>query len=156
MTSNQQEARATVVTTPTEREIHVERVFDAPRERVFAVMTDAAMIPEWWGNGTVVDELDVRVGGKWRFSAGDAAFFGEFREIAPPERLVQTFESGYAPGRVHLQTFELEDLGGQTRLTTTLAFDTTEERDQLLQYGGEAGMNETYARLDALLARQAA
>ncbi len=86
---------------------------------------------------------------------GGASFSGEFREIAPPERLVQTFESAYAPGRVHLQTFELEDLGEQTKLTTTLVFDTPEERDQLLQYGGEAGMNETYARLDALLARLA-
>lgn len=155
MTNDQQEARAAVVTTPTEREIYVERVFDAPRNRVFAVITDPALIPEWWGDGTVVDEMDVRVGGKWQFSAGGASFSGEFREIAPPERLVQTFESAYAPGRVHLQTFELEDLGEQTKLTTTLAFDTPEERDQLLQYGGEAGMNETYARLDALLARLA-
>ena len=154
MTNDQQEARAAVVTTPTEREIHVEREFDAPRDRVFAVMTDPALIPEWWGNGTVVEEMDVRVGGAWRFSAeGGASFYGEYREITPPERLVQTFESAYAPGRVHLQTSEFEDLGERTKLTTTFVFDTTEERDQVLQYGGEAGMNQTYARLDALLAR---
>ena len=156
MTNDQQEARAAVVTTPTDREIYVEREFDAPRERVFAVMTDPALIPEWWGNGTVVEEMDVRVGGAWRFSAeGGASFYGEYREITPPERLVQTFESAYAPGRVHLQTSEFEDLGERTKLTTTFVFDTTEERDQVLQYGGEAGMNETYARLDALLARLA-
>lgn len=154
MTNDQQEARAAVVTTPTDREIHVEREFDAPRERVFAVMTDPALIPEWWGNGTAVEEMDVRVGGAWRFSAeGGALFYGEYREITPPERLVQTFESAYAPGRIHLQTSELEDLGERTKLTTTFVFDTTEERDQVLQYGGEAGMNETYTRLDALLAR---
>ena len=68
MTNDQQEARAAVVTTPTDREIYVERVFDAPRDRVFAVITDPALIPEWWGDGTVVDEMDVRVGGEWQFS----------------------------------------------------------------------------------------
>jgi uncharacterized protein YndB with AHSA1/START domain len=57
----------TKVTTPSELEIRVERVFDAPREHVFSVWTDPELIPEWWGDGTVVEEMDVRPGGTWRF-----------------------------------------------------------------------------------------
>jgi uncharacterized protein YndB with AHSA1/START domain len=140
------------LTTPDAREIHVERVFDAPRERVFAAFTDPELIPQWWGGGTVVDQMDVRPGGAWRFVAGEMVFRGEYREVTPPERIVQTFEREGMPGR-HLETTEFADLNGQTKLTLTLAFDTPEERDLLLKYGGEAGMNETYARLDELLAR---
>ena len=57
----------TTVTTPSELEIRVERVFDAPREHVFSVWTDPRLIPEWWGEDTVVEEMDVRPGGAWRF-----------------------------------------------------------------------------------------
>ena len=157
MTTDQEQVRAATVTTPTAREIHVERVFDAPRDRVFAAFTDPKLIPEWWGPTTVVDQMDVRPGGSWRFVAQNAdgsetAFRGTYNEVAPPERIVQTFELEGMPGG-HLQTFAFEALGDQTRLRTTLLFDTTEERDGLLAYGGESGMNETYARLDALFAK---
>ena len=57
----------TSVTTPNELEIRVERVFDAPRAHVFSVWTDPELIPEWWGEGTVVEEMDVRPGGTYRF-----------------------------------------------------------------------------------------
>ena len=57
----------TTVTTPSELEIRVERVFDAPRAHVFSVWTDPQLIPEWWGDGTVVEEMDVRAGGGYRF-----------------------------------------------------------------------------------------
>ncbi len=160
MKHDQQQAATATVTTPTDREIHVERVFDAPRERVFAAFTDPTLIPEWWGPTTVVDQMDVRPGGSWRFVAhnadgSEAAFAGTYREVSPPERILQTFESGWAPGRVHVQTFTFEDLGDRTKLTTTMLFDTTEERDGVLAYGGERGMNESYARLDELLGRLA-
>ena len=160
MTSDQQQAPTATVTTPTDCEIHIERVFDAPRDRVFAAFTDPKLIPEWWGPTTVVDQMDVRPGGSWRFVAhnadgSEAVFQGTYREVIPPERLVQTFESGWTPGRVHVQTFTFEDLGDRTRLTATMLFDTTEERDGLLAYGMERGMNETYARFDELLARLA-
>jgi len=158
--SDQQEAPTTTVTTPTDREIHIERVFDAPRERVFATFIDPTLIPEWWGPTTVVDQMDVRPGGSWRFVAHNAdgsevVFAGTYREVIPPERIVQTFESGWTPGRVHVQTFTFEDLGDRTRLSTTMLFDTTEERDGVLGYGVETGVNETYARFDELLARLA-
>jgi uncharacterized protein YndB with AHSA1/START domain len=164
VTSDSQQARATV-TTPAEREIHIERVFDAPRDRVFAVYTDPALIPEWWGprgTTTIVDTMDVRPGGSWRFVARDAdgtetGFRGTYREITPPERIVQTFEWEGMPGHVSIDTAEFEDLGdGRTKIVTTSIFHTTEERDGMLGSGMEGGMNETYERLDELLARLAA
>ena len=57
----------TTVTTPNELEIRVERIFDAPRTHVYSVWTDPELIPEWWGDGTVVEEMDVRPGGTYRF-----------------------------------------------------------------------------------------
>jgi len=150
------------LSTPTDREIHVERMFDAPRERVFAAMTDPDLISQWWGphgTTTVVDQLDARSGGSWRFVIRDSGgseqgFRGTFREVTPPERLVLTFEWEGMPGHVSVDTFELEDLGDQTRLRTTSLFHTPAERDGMLESGMEGGMNETYARLDELLARQ--
>jgi uncharacterized protein YndB with AHSA1/START domain len=135
----------TVVTTPSELEIRVERVFDAPREHVFAVWTDPALIPEWWGEQTVVEEMDVRPGGRWRFDTGYGPVEGEFREVEPPVRLVQTFQN-------HLQTLEFEDLGDdRTKLTQTMSFATTEERDTTMQYGVEEGAKGGFARVDAVL-----
>ena len=70
MTSDQAQAPSATVTKPSDREIRTERVFDAPRDRVWAVYTDPALIPEWWGPRgvtTVVDKMDMRVGGDWRF-----------------------------------------------------------------------------------------
>src|SRR4029450_9151314 len=79
----------TTVTTPNELEIRVERVFDAPRAHVFAVWTDPQLIPEWWGEGTVVEEMDVRPGGTYRFHSPSGPVEGEYREVDAPERLVR-------------------------------------------------------------------
>ena len=137
---------ATTVTRPNELEIRVERVFDAPRAHVFSVWTDPELIPEWWGDGTVVEEMDVRPGGSYRFQTTFGAIEGEFREVVPPERLVQTFQN-------HLQTLEFEDLGEQTKLTQTMRFETTEERDTTMQYGVEEGAKSGFARIDEVLAK---
>jgi uncharacterized protein YndB with AHSA1/START domain len=136
----------TTVTTPSELEIQVERIFDAPRAHVFSVWTDPQLIPEWWGDGTIVEEMDVRAGGRWRFRTAYGLVEGEFREVEPPERLVQTFQN-------HLQTLEFEDLGEQTKLTQTMRFATTDERDATMQYGVEEGAKGGFARVDALLQR---
>jgi uncharacterized protein YndB with AHSA1/START domain len=136
----------TTVTTPSELEIRVERVFDARREHVYAIWTDAALIPEWWGDGTVVEEMDVRPGGSYRFRTSYGVVEGEFKEVDPPARLVQTFMN-------HLQTLEFEDLGEQTKLTQTMRFDSTEERDTTMQYGVEQGAKSGFARVDEVLAR---
>src|SRR5437763_6867490 len=136
----------TTVTTPNELEIRVERVFDAPRPHVFSVWTDPQLIPEWWGDGTVVEEMDVRAGGTYRFRTAFGVVEGEYREVEAPERLVQTFQN-------HLQTLEFEDLGDRTKLTQTMRFATTEERDTTKQYGVEEGAKNGLERIDALLQR---
>ena len=161
MTNDQAQAPTATVTTPTEREIRIERMFNAPRDRVFAIYTDPALIPEWWGprdTTTIVDEMDVRTGGRWRFVMRDAdgsesGFRGAYREITPPERIVQTFEWEPMAGHVSVETATFEDLGDRTRVVTTSIFHTSEERDGMLGSGMETGLNETYARLDELLAR---
>jgi uncharacterized protein YndB with AHSA1/START domain len=135
---------ATTVTTPSALEIRVERIFDAPRSHVFSVWTDPELIPEWWGGGTVVEEMDVRPGGIYRFRTAHGVVEGEFREVEPPGRLVQTFQN-------HLQTLEFEDLGEQTKLTQTMCFETTEQRDMSMQYGVETGAKAGFARIDEVL-----
>ena len=104
--------------------------------------------------------MDVRPGGRWRFVGRDAdgsenAFRGVYREVTPPERIVQTFEWEGMPGYVCVETATFEDLGDRTKVTTVSLFHTTEERDGMLGSGMESGLNETYARLDELLARLA-
>jgi uncharacterized protein YndB with AHSA1/START domain len=93
--------------------------------------------------------MDVRPGGTYRFNTGHSVVEGEFREVEPPERLVQTFMN-------HLQTLEFEDLGEQTKLTQTMRFATTEERDTTMQYGVEEGAKGGFARVDAVLEKIAA
>lgn len=155
------EQRATSVTTPGEREIRVERIFDAPRERLFEVFTDPQLIPEWWGprgTTTTVEEMDPVAGGSWRFTSADCdgnetGFRGRYREVTAPERIVQTFEWDGMPGYVSVETMTLEDLGAQTKVVNTTIFHTPEERDGMIASGMEKGLSETYERLDELLAR---
>ena len=134
----------TTVTKPNELEIRIERMFDAPRDHVFSVWTDPELIPGWWGENTIVEEMDVRPGGVWRFNTGYGVVEGEYREIDPPARLVQTFQN-------HLQTLEFEDLGEQTKLTQTMHFATAEERDTTMNYGVESGAKGGFARVDEVL-----
>jgi uncharacterized protein YndB with AHSA1/START domain len=161
--SEQDVVGKSTVTLPGEREIHVERIFDAPRDRVFAAYTDAELIPRWWGprsTTTVVEELDARTGGFWRFTmrnedGSETVFRGVFREVTAPERIVQTFEWDGMPGHVSVDTAVFEDLGERTKVTSTSIFHTREERDGMIESDMERGMNETYARLDELLEEQA-
>ena len=161
MTVDEKSPHAVSLTRPSDLEFRVERVFDHPIQRVWAAYTDPALIPQWWGNGTTVDHMDVREGGRWRFvsKAGEGQEFatsGEFLEVTPPKRLVQTFGMEGPFGGRHTQTIELEPVGEGTRLSITSRFDTTEERDQVVAYGAEKGAIGGWARLDALLKRLAA
>ena len=161
--STQQAGEKAIMTIPGEREIHVERVFAAPRERVFAVYIDPELIPHWWGprgTSTRVEELDATPGGAWRFVVTDSdgseiVFRGVFREVVVPERIVQTFEWDGMPGYVSVDSVSFVDLGNRTRVISDSIFFTAEERDGMLESGMEGGMNETYDRLDELLAGQA-
>ena len=149
------------LTTQGDRQFLVERVFDAPRDRVFAAYTDPELIIQWYGpHGTemTVDKMDARTGGDWRFvlrnpDGTETAFRGTYREVTPPERIVQTWEWEGMPGYVSLESATFEDLGDRTKVSTVATFYTQEERDGLLGSGMERGMNETYERLDQLLER---
>ena len=150
----------TTLSTPSDREIVSERIFQAPRERVFAAYTDPELIPRWWGPRSVstsVEEMDVRPGGAWRFcchgaDGSETGFRGIYREVTPPERIVQTFEWEGMPGHVIGETASFEDLGERTKVTTTSLFHMTEERDGMLSSGMEKGLSESHERLDELLA----
>lgn len=142
-------------------EIHVEREFNAPADLVFATMTDPELAPEWWGPRayeTRVDKMDVRPGGEWRFvhigaDGVELAFRGSYREVEPPHRIVQTFEFEPVPGE-SVETMTLEPIGdGRTKMTVVSVFASREARDGMLASGMEGGMNETYERLDELLAK---
>jgi uncharacterized protein YndB with AHSA1/START domain len=147
------------VTTPAEREIHVERIFNAPRDVVWKAMTEPELIAQWWGRGNKLDveRYEAVRGGHWRFvehgPEGTSGFEGRFREVAPPERIVQTFEWDGMPGHVIVETMTLEDLGdGRTKMVNTSLFHTSWERDGMLNSGMEGGMAQSYAALDKLLA----
>ena len=148
------------VTTPSDREIRIERIFNAPRERVWQALTDPKLIVQWWGRGNnlVLERFEVQRGGHWRFVEhgpdGSHGFEGRFREVTPPSRIVQTFEWDGMPGHVAVEDMTLEDLGdGRTRLVTVSLFHTGMERDGMLHSGMEQGLNQSYAALDRVLAQ---
>jgi uncharacterized protein YndB with AHSA1/START domain len=151
--------RKATVTTPTDRSIRIERVFDAPRDRVWRAFTDPKLVAQWWGRGNklVIERLELERGGHWRFVEhspdGVHGFEGRFREVTPPSRLVQTFEWDGMPGYVIIETIEFEEAGsGRTKVVNTSLFYATEERDGMLASGMEEGLDQSYAALDRLLA----
>jgi uncharacterized protein YndB with AHSA1/START domain len=161
-TPTMQSSTRAKITTPSDREIRIERVFAAPRERVWRAMTDPALVAQWWGRGNklVIERFEVTRGGHWRFVEhgpdGVHGFEGRFREVTPPERIVQTFEWDGMPGHVAVEHLTLEDLGnGRTKLTTVSLFHTTADRDGMLQSGMEGGVNQSYAALDNVLTHMA-
>lgn len=143
------------ITTPSEREIRIERIFNVPRERLWKLFTDPALVAQWWGRGNkvVVERMELQRGGHWRFVEhgpnGVHGFEGRYREVTPPQRVVQTFEWDGMPGHVAVETMTLEDLGdGRTRLVTVSLFHTPEERDGMLHSGMEQGLSQSYAALE--------
>ena len=158
-TPTQRPARSSTLTTPSDREIRVERVFDAPLEKVWQACTDPELVAQWWGRGNelVIERMEVERGGHWRYVEhgpdGAHGFVGRYREIVPYERVVQTFEWDGMPGYVAVTTAEFEDLGdGRTKIISTSLFHTTEERDGMLASGMQQGLDESYGALDAVLA----
>lgn len=158
-TATKESRRTAKVTTPADREIRIERIFDAPRDRVWRAFTDPELLAQWWGRGNklVIERLEVERGGHWRFvehgPEGVHGFEGRFREVTPPERIVHTFEWDGMPGYVVVNDTNFEDLGdGTTKMVTTSSFFTSDERDGMLQSGMEQGMNQSYEALDKVLA----
>ena len=121
------------VTTPSDREIRIERTSKPRATGSSRVYTDPELIPRVVGparHTTTVDQMDVRDGGSWRFViAGlrrrETGFRGTYREVTPPERIVQTFEWEGMPGHVCVETATFEDLGDRTNKVTTSMFHTT-------------------------------
>lgn len=152
----------TITAEPGKQEMFITREFDAPRELVFKVITDPELLAQWWGPrylSTIVEKMDVRPGGQWRYIQRDAegheyAFHGVYHEVLAPERIIDTFEFEGLPetGHVTMETMRLEELpGGRTRLVTQSVYQTIMDRDAVLQSGMESGVNETYERLSELL-----
>jgi uncharacterized protein YndB with AHSA1/START domain len=149
------------VTTPSDQEIRMTRLFNAPRERVFEAMTRPEHVREWWGRlgdgySVPVCEIDLRVGGRWRFvnrhPRGEAAFHGEYREIAPPGRVVFTEIFEEFPDSVSVVTADLTEEDGKTRLTATVRYASVEVRDMVLGTGMAKGAGISYDRLEDLVA----
>jgi len=160
MNATKESPRRATIAKPSEREIRIERVFDAPRDQVWRAMTEPELIAQWWGRGNklVVERFELTRGGHWRFvehsDHGVHGFEGRFREVTPPSRVVQTFEWDGMPGHPCVETMTLEDLGdGRTKLVIVSLFLTAEERDGMLASGMETGMNQSYEALDRLLSK---
>jgi uncharacterized protein YndB with AHSA1/START domain len=149
------------VTTPSDTEITLTRLFSAPRDLVWEAMTKPEHVRRWWGclderYSVPVCEIDLRVGGKWRFVGrgpeGDIpAFYGQYLEIDRPGRLVYTEIFEPFPDGGSLVTQRLDEEQGKTRLTVTARYDSRETRDMVIGTGMEKGAAISYDRLEDLV-----
>lgn len=148
------------VTTPSDREIVLTRLFNAPRRLVFEAMTRPEHVRRWWGGlgegySVPACEIDLRPGGRWRFvnrhPKGEVAFSGKYLEIVPPGRLVFTevMEPHPEPGSV--VTTEYTEENGQTRMTATCLYPSREIRDMVVGSGMERGAGLSYDQLENLV-----
>ena len=147
------------VTLPTDEQILVTREFDAPKHLVFKAFTTPELVKQWWhanrGEMTVA-EIDLRVGGKWRYvsvtpDGFEVAFHGEYREIVPNERVVSTeaFEGIPDPdGNATLNTATFAEADGRTTLTLLIEAPSKEVRDAMIESGMEAGMQDALSLLE--------
>jgi uncharacterized protein YndB with AHSA1/START domain len=154
------------VTTPTDREIALTRVFDAPRDLVFEACTKPELLKRWLlgppGWSLPVCEIDLKVGGALRFvwrgpDGTEMGMSGVYREIAPPERLVHTelFDADWTGGET-LVTTVLREQAGRTTLTSTVRYSSREARDAARRTGMEQGVAASYDRLAEMLASKPA
>ena len=152
------------VTTPSDREIAMTRVFNAPRRLVFEALSKPELVKQWLlgppGWTMPVCEIDLRVGGAYRFewSGPDGAKMGTrgiFREVTPPELFVATerFDDPWYPGEA-LITYFLVEQGGKTTLTLTVLYESREARDGVLKTPMDKGVGMSYDRLEQLLDSQ--
>ena len=153
------------VSTPSDHEIRMTRLFDAPRHLVFEAMTRCEHIKRWWGclgEGYSVPEcqMDLRPGGKWRFvnrhPQGEAVFYGVNKEITPPERIVFTEIYEPFPDAESVVTATFTEEGSQTRLNVTVRYPSVEVRDAVLASGMDKGAAISYDRLEEVAQQLAA
>ncbi len=146
------------MTTPSDREIRLTRLFDAPRALVFEAMPPPEHVQQWWGclaegYSVSVCEIDLRPGGAWRFvnrlpNGKEVAFHGVYREIARPERVVNTEIFEEYPDVESVVTTLFAEEKGKTRLTVTAAYPSVEVRDMVLKSGMDRGAALSYDRLE--------
>ena len=149
----------TMYATPNDREVVITRVVDAPRHLVFEAWTDPKYIPRWLApmDWTMpVCEMDARPGGKWRYvyrknDGSEMVLSGTVREVSPPERLVST-ESWGPDWPETVNTLMLTEIAGRTTVTLTVTYPSKEARDAALESGMKDGLEEGFAKLDALVA----
>jgi uncharacterized protein YndB with AHSA1/START domain len=152
-------------TTPSDREIVLTRLFDAPRRLVFEAMTKPEHVRRWWGilddqHSVTACEIDLRVGGTWRFVGrgphGDYGFHGEYREIDPPGRCVFTEIFDPFPDTVSVVTSTLTEENGKTRLTVSAIYPSKDVRDQVMNSGMTGGAAISYDHLEEVASELAA
>jgi len=144
---------------PGRQDIVMTRVFDAPREAVFQVVTDPELLPRWWGPRSLttrVDRMEVRPGGRWRVVNVDArgrewTFRGVYHDVAAPERIVRTWEFEDGRGEVALETVTLADDGGRTRYVAQSVHQSVAARDAIIRAEGAKGGRESMDRLAEVL-----
>lgn len=149
-------------TTPSDREIVLTRLFDAPRQLVFEAMSKPEHVKRWWGclderYSMPVCEIDFRPGGKYRFvgrgpEGNYPAFYGEYREIDAPGRVVFTEIFEPFPDVESIVTSVLTEEGGKTRLTVSCLYPTMQVRDMVLSTGMTKGAATSYDRLEEVAA----
>jgi uncharacterized protein YndB with AHSA1/START domain len=148
--------RSAEVTLPADTQILITREFDAPKELVYKAYTTPELVRRWWhanrGEMKVCD-IDLRVGGSWRFvmdapNFGEVAFHGEYREIVPNERLVATEVFEPYPDNAALDTLTLTEQDGRTLLTLLVAHGTKEARDAHVESGMEDGLQDALDLLE--------
>ncbi len=147
------------VTTLNDREVVLTRIFDAPREMVFDAFTKPELVKRWFGPhgySLVVCEIDLRVGGTWRYvlqgpDGKQMGMSGTYREIRRPEGAVHTETFDDYPGESQVTTVLIEK-GGKTTFTATVRYESREIRDAVITSGMEHGAAESYDRLAETLA----
>ena len=146
------------ITLPSDLELVLTRSFDAPASLVFDCLTNVEHVRKWWGcsESEATFEIDLRVGGKWRFvlfmSENERqGFYGEYREIVRPTRLVYTFIFEPFPDNGAIVTVLLTEINGRTTLTETILHETKQGRDDCLNSGMDQGASQSYDRLEDLL-----
>lgn len=147
------------VTLPSDTEILITRVFDAPAALIFKAWTTPELVKRWWScqeQEWLVCEIDLRVGGRWRYvvrmQEGEIGFHGEFREIDRPRRLVSTEVFEAVPSAEAINTIELVEVDGVTTMTVRVTHQRQEHRDAHLASGMESGMQLSLDRLEDVAA----
>ena len=159
MNATQNRHGSATVTLPSDLEIVITRQFDAPARRVFQAITTPELVKRWYGFDTSVwkvCEIDLRVGGTWRYVIEDSdfevGFHGEYQELSPPHRLVSTEVYEGMPDAAALDIVDFEEIDGVTTMKMLVRHTEQAHRDAHIESGMEGGMQVSMDRLEDLVA----